>query len=207
MKKMYDRFTRAVDTRINNVRGSGLGLAVVKELTDYLNGTIEAESTQGKGTTFTLTFDCPIGEKDSEKKIEDETECSYRGLHLLVAEDNQLNYEVAEGILSLYGVKCDHAVNGKECVEMMEKAEPGTYQAILMDMQMPVMSGIEATRTIRDLESEYAKHIPIIGLTANAFESDVQKCLDAGMDAHFSKPFHADKLLEKISELTGESKK
>ena len=207
MKKMYDRFTRAVDTRINNVRGSGLGLAVVKELTDYLNGTIEAESTQGKGTTFTLTFDCPIGEKDSQKKTEDERVCSYRGLHLLVAEDNQLNYEVAEGILSLYGVKCDHAVNGKECVEMMEKAEPGTYQAILMDMQMPVMSGIEATRTIRNLDSEYAKHIPIIGLTANAFESDVQKCLDAGMDAHFSKPFHADKLLEKISELTGESKK
>ena len=201
MKKMYDRFTRAVDTRINNVRGSGLGLAVVKELTDYLDGTIKAESTLGKGTKFILSFDCPIGRKEREKKTEDEKECSYSGLHLLVAEDNQLNYEVAEVILSLYGVKCDHAANGKECVEMIEKTEAGTYDAVLMDMQMPVMSGIEATVAIRNLNSEYAKHIPIIGLTANAFETDVKKCLDAGMNAHFSKPFHANKLLEKISEL------
>lgn len=200
MKKMYDRFTRAVDTRINNVRGSGLGLAVVKELTDFLHGTVEAESTRGKGTTFTLTFDCPIGKESAGKNENEERKGCYSGMHLLVAEDNELNYEVAEGILSLYGVKCDRAVNGKECVEMLEKSKPGMYQAILMDMQMPVMSGIEATRAIRKLNSEYAKHIPIIGLTANAFESDVQKCLESGMDEHFSKPFHADKLLKKICE-------
>lgn len=206
MKKMYERFTRAIDTRINNVRGSGLGLAVVKELTGLLHGKIEAKSTLGKGTEFTLYFDCPMGKEEKKEGDISLQKSDYKGLHLLVAEDNQLNYEVAEGILSIYGVKCDHAVNGEECVKMLENSRPGTYQAVLMDMQMPVMSGIEATQAIRKMDSQYARNIPIIGLTANAFESDVEKCLCAGMDAHFSKPFHADRMLAKITELINAKK-
>ena len=205
MKKMYDRFSRAVDTRINDVRGSGLGLAVVKELVDVLHGTIDVHSTLGKGTSFKLSFDCKI--TDARMPSTKKETASYGNYHLLVAEDNELNYEVAQGILSLYGVSCERACNGLECVKKFEQAKPGTYQAILMDMQMPVMSGIEATYKIRALQKENAKEIPIIGLTANAFESDVQKCLSAGMNAHFSKPFHANELLATIEKIIQENKK
>ena len=199
MKHMYDKFSRAVDTRVNHVRGSGLGLSVVRELVDFLDGTIDAKSEPGKGTVFTVSFEISYcsGKAEKEKEVRITPELC-QGLHILVAEDNDLNYEVVEGMLAFYGITCEHAMNGAECVKMLSESPSGTFQAVLMDMQMPVMNGIEATRVIRLLEDTGIRNIPIIGLTANAFETDVQECITAGMNAHFSKPFDTEKLIAEI---------
>lgn len=198
MKEMYNRFSRAVDTRVNEIRGSGLGLSVVKELVELLGGKIDAESEPGKGTTFTLSFEFAYGEAlqtgEKEQVVNEENIC--RGMHLLMAEDNDLNYEVAEELLKMKGISCERAENGAVCLEKFLNAVPGTYDAILMDMQMPVMDGLEATRLIRQHDSSYAKKIPIIALTANAFNEDVNECLNAGMNVHLSKPFDIHKLLK-----------
>lgn len=198
MKDMYNPFSRAVDTRVNNVRGSGLGLSVVKELVDLMGGTIEVHSQIGKGTTFIVSFVLPYvkEQKTEEEKKQDILSLEKaKGMHLLVAEDNDLNYEVAEELLSMYGVTCDRAENGAVCVEKFKSAAPGTYSAILMDMQMPVMNGLEATRAIRLLERNISHKVYIIGLTANAFSEDVTACLKAGMNHHMAKPFDVEKLL------------
>ena len=205
MKEMYGKFNRAVDTRVNKVRGSGLGLSVVKQLTELLGGTIEAKSRPGVGTSFRLSFEF---EYTAEQKTEHEnaappdikeSERLCRGMHLLLAEDNDLNFEVEKELMALYGITCERAEDGEVCVEKFINAEPYTYDAILMDMQMPVMDGIEATTAIRNLSYPNAKSIPIIALTANAFNADVQKCLKAGMNEHLSKPFDVKKLLRLLS--------
>ena len=198
MSDMYNPFSRAVDTRVNTVRGSGLGLSVVKELVDLMGGHIEVQSQLGKGTTFTVTFTFSYIEDKKEIPAQDTEALSLekaKGLHLLVAEDNDLNYEVVEELLAMYGVTCDRAENGAVCVEKFRQAPEGTYDAILMDMQMPIMNGLEATRAIRLLERKEAKKIYIIGLTANAFTVDVSECLKAGMNLHMAKPFDVKKLL------------
>ena len=197
MKDMYNPFSRAVDTRVNNVRGSGLGLSVVKELVDLMGGTIEVHSQIGKGTTFLISFVIPYVKENhvTDEKKETLSLEKAKGLHLLVAEDNDLNYEVAEELLSMYGVTCERAENGSVCVEKFKNALPGTYDAILMDMQMPVMNGLDATRAIRLLERNTSHKVYIIGLTANAFSEDVTACLKAGMNHHMSKPFDVEKLL------------
>lgn len=198
MKDMYNPFSRAVDTRVNGVRGSGLGLSVVKELVDLMAGDIEVQSRLGQGTTFTVSFVFPYRETQKQPSRAESEAATFekaKGLHLLVAEDNDLNYEVAEELLAMYGVTCDRAENGATCVEKFRYAPEGTYDAILMDMQMPVMNGLEATRAIRLLERGEIRKIYIIGLTANAFTADVSDCLKAGMNQHMAKPFDVKKLL------------
>lgn len=201
MKNMYDKFNRAVDTRVNKVRGSGLGLSIVKELVDMMHGTIETESALGKGTTFRLAFTFPyLDDTENEAAPSKEPDVSdTRGMHLLVAEDNDLNYEVIEELLAMHEITCDHAKNGAECVEKFQTAAPGTYDLILMDMQMPVMDGVEAAKVIRSMDDPHGKTIPILAITANAFESDMKKCKDAGMNEHLSKPIDIQKLLEALS--------
>ena len=197
MKEMYNPFSRAVDTRVNQVRGSGLGLSVVKELVDLMKGHLKVESQLGKGTTFTVTIPVTYTKEEHERK-EEQGEKSFeavKGMHLLVAEDNELNYEVVKDLLDMYDISCERAENGSVCVEKFQSAPMGTYDAILMDMQMPVMNGLEATRSIRLLESGRAHKILIIGLTANAFTEDVRECLKAGMNYHMAKPFDVKQLL------------
>ena len=199
MRVMYDRFSRAVDTRLNKVRGSGLGLSIVKELIDLMGGHIEASSALGKGTTFKVTFELDYTDRKHEHKHECRIDGKYDeciGMRILVAEDNDLNYEIAEELLKLHGVICDHAENGQVCVNIFRESAPFYYSAILMDLQMPVMDGLRAARLIRSTDSDYARKIPIIALSANSFSEDVKASLDAGMDEHLSKPFDADKLLE-----------
>ena len=166
---------------------------------NFLDRTIDAKSEPGKGTVFTVSFEISYfsGKAEKEKEVRITPELC-QGLHILVAEDNDLNYEVVEGMLAFYGITCEHAMNGAECVKMLSESPSGTFQAVLMDMQMPVMNGIEATRVIRLLEDTGIRNIPIIGLTANAFETDVQECITAGMNAHFSKPFDTEKLIAEI---------
>ncbi len=203
MKEMYSKFSRAVDTRVNKVRGSGLGLTIVRELMELMQGTIHVQSTPGEGTCFKLTIPLTYLDPDAEpdkigqKKAPAEELC--KGMHLLVAEDNDLNYEVASELLALRDVTCDRAEDGAICVERFNTAQPFTYNAILMDIQMPVMDGLEATMAIRTLEHPQAKSIPIIAMTANAFTDDVNSCMAAGMNRHMSKPLNIDDLLEVLA--------
>lgn len=201
MKKMYNRFSRAVDTRVNKVRGSGLGLSLVKELVDLLGGTIAVKSQPGKGTEFTvvLTLEYVLDAAEEPPKPEQEDIPRCDGMHLLSAEDNDLNYEVEKELLEMYGVTCDRAENGAVCVQMFQNTAPGTYDAILMDMQMPIMDGIQATTAIRNLEQPDAQTIPIIALTANAFPADAQNCLAAGMNLHLTKPLNVSQLMRALS--------
>ena len=199
MEQMYSAFSRAVDTRVNKVRGSGLGLAIVKKIVDLMGGAIEAES---KGTTFRVTLDLPAAADDAETEEHTETAITLpeKPLTVLVAEYNDLNYEITAEQLRGYRVHCVRAVNGQDCLQRIEQAAPDEFDAILMDMQMPVMNGLEATAAIRKLDSETAKHIPIIALTANAYHEDIQKCLAAGMNAHLSKPINIDRAVRTIIE-------
>lgn len=197
MRVMFDRFSRAVDTRVNNVRGSGLGLSVVKELVTLLGGTIEVDSKLGRGTEFKLTFEAQfVGQQQPVSAGMDTHAMS--GMRLLIAEDNDLNYEVEETLLEMSGITCDRAENGAVCVEQFSE-QPDAYDAIIMDIQMPVMNGLEATRRIRGLGTDDAENIPIIALTANAFSSDVDACLVAGMNQHLAKPFELEKLLAALA--------
>ena len=200
MEQMYSAFSRAVDTRVNKVRGSGLGLAIVKKIVDLMGGAIEAESKVGKGTTFRVTLDLPAAADDAETEEHTETAITLpeKPLTVLVAEDNDLNYEITAEQLRGYRLHCVRAVNGQDCLQRIEQAAPDEFDAILMDMQMPVMNGLEATAAIRKLDTETAKHIPIIALTANAYHEDIQKCLAAGMNAHLSNPINIDRAVRTI---------
>ena len=201
MKHMYARFTRATDIRISNVNGHGLGLAIVKDLVDLLGGKIEVTSEVGKGTSFLVNFVLPVivNEDVQAKQQHFDYEADCRGMHLLVAEDNKLNYEVVSLLLAMHGITCERAIDGAMCVEKFLRVAAHTYDAILMDMQMPSMDGIMATRAIRQSSHPQADSIPIIAMTANAFSDDIKKCLDAGMQAHLSKPLNMPKLLWELS--------
>lgn len=201
MERMYEQFTRAVDTRVNSVRGSGLGLSIVKGIVDLMEGTIDARSAPGKGTTFCIRFEFPYVQEKELPLAENLEKLSVKNkMHLLVAEDNDLSYEVASQLLNSYGLSCDRAKNGKICVEQFRQTPEFYYQAILMDMQMPEMNGLEATEKIRSMNRADARSIPIIALTANAFKEDKERCLQAGMTEHLSKPLDIKKLVNVLYE-------
>lgn len=196
---MYDSFTRVADSRIDKIQGTGLGLAIVKRMVTLMNGTIDCVSAEGKGTTFTVRI--PLTAAASAPHLEAAAEgrnSDLTGVHILVAEDNEMNWEVISELLSAFGIRCDRAENGQRCVDLLRAAPPGTYDLIMMDVQMPVMNGREATRRIRADEREDLRRIPIMAMTADAFAEDVQMCVDAGMDAHVAKPIELDKVLSTI---------
>lgn len=194
-KQMYNSFTRAISTQVNQTQGSGLGLSIVRQMVDLMKGRITCDSVVGKGTVFTVSLDLPIADSQAQGTAAQGEECSdVTGLHLLVAEDNELNWEIIQVLLSEMGVSCQRAVNGQVCVEMLCAQPPGTYDAILMDIQMPVMNGIEACRQIRALPDGQRCRIPIIAMTADAFAEDVQVCLSSGMNGHLAKPIEVGKL-------------
>lgn len=200
MKHMYSRFSRATDIRTSYINGHGLGLAIVRELVEMLGGTITAYSRLGEGTSFCVQLRLPYGSENAEAALQVEqaaagSEAACRGMHLLIAEDNKLNYEVASLLLEMQGISCERAVDGADCLKKFTEAPARTYNAILMDMQMPVMDGLQATRAIRHSLHPEAKTIPIIAMTANAFSDDIRKCLDAGMQEHLSKPLDMKRLL------------
>lgn len=204
IKNMYSKFTRETDSRINKVPGYGLGLSIVKYLTDIMNGQIDVQSELGKGTTFTVTLKLPYLYENSKPSSDTMTLEDYSkicsGMNLLIAEDNDLNYEVIHELLKIHNITCEHAADGSICVEKIKSASPHTYDAILMDMQMPVMNGLYATTAIRNLDKTEAHSIPIIAMTANAFKEDIEKCLNAGMNKYLSKPVDIFKLLKVLSE-------
>ena len=197
--KIFDAFTQEDDTSTNKYGGSGLGMAITNSLIDMMGGTVEVTSKKGEGTTFVveLGFTPVDPEKAAAAKEEAAAEIgglTLEGRRILFAEDVDINAEILADILEMEGVESERAENGQAAVDMFAASEAGYYDAILMDMRMPVMDGLEATRKIRALDKEDARAIPIIALTANAFEEDVRRCLEAGMDAHLSKPIDPELL-------------
>ena len=182
--------------------GTGLGMAIAKNLVEKMGGTISLESKEGAGTTFVIRVPFRIDtDSDSKVKTGEKTEASIRGLHILLAEDNELNMEIAEFMLQNEGTEVTKAWNGQEVVELFRKSEPGEFDVILMDIMMPVMNGYEATKMIRSMDREDAKVIPIIAMTANAFTEDRLKAKEAGMNEHIAKPVDVELLVKVIHKL------
>lgn len=204
---IYDSFSRERNTTMGKVAGTGLGMAIVKELVTMMGGTIEVKSELGEGTTFTVTLDHKIAETrhDDRKEIASRKAAaeSLAGLHILLAEDNDLNAEIAMTLLEEAGLKVDRAADGIQCVSRIEKEPAGTYALILMDIQMPNMDGYKATETIRQLPDPKKAAIPIIAMTANAFEEDRKMALAKGMNGYIAKPIDPAKMLETIRHVLG----
>ena len=190
---IFDAFTRAESSMTNKIQGTGLGMAITKNLVEAMGGTIDVESELGQGSCFEVLIDLRIAEdrfvSSAEQAEKDEPAGNVlKGMRFLCAEDNELNAEILMELLKIEGAECTICENGKRVLEAFEQSAPGDYDMILMDVQMPVMNGYEATKAIRRSSHELAKTIPIIAMTANAFSEDIQHSLAAGMNAHVSKP-------------------
>ena len=236
LEHIFEPFTRENNTTASGIPGTGLGMAITKNLVDLMGGTISVESTPGAGSTFRVELELRYAEQPAAEAGHDEvgatsglsgasgasgaaetSEASgvngeaeisgasdvngLEGLKVLVAEDNDINAEILEELLSYEGVSCERTVNGQEAVERFRQNPPGRYDAVLMDVQMPVMNGYEAARAIRSLDRPDAKTIPIVAMTANAFADDVKNSMDAGMNAHLSKPINMAVVKETLEKL------
>lgn len=200
-KHIFEPFERERTSTVSKVEGSGIGMGIVKKLVGLMGGTVEVESKIGVGSTFTVTIPCRIASQEETQAKRDTTSSdkkSLSGTKILLAEDNDLNAEIAVELLQEEGCTVDRAKDGVECVDLLEKAANGTYQLILMDIQMPVMNGYDAAKKIRRMEDLPKADIPIIAMTANAFSEDKQAALDAGMNDHVSKPINMNILVPTI---------
>ena len=198
---IFDPFTRAEGSVTNKIQGTGLGMAITRNLVEAMGGTIDVESELGQGSCFEVLIDLRIAEDKSvsstvQEEKNEQNDNIFQGMRFLCAEDNELNAEILTELLKIEGAECTICENGEEILKTFEKSAPGDYDMILMDVQMPVMNGYEATKAIRRSSHELAKKIPIIAMTANAFSEDIQHSLAAGMNAHVSKPVEM-RVLEK----------
>ena len=198
---IFDPFTRAEGSVTNKIQGTGLGMAITRNLVEAMGGTIDVESELGQGSCFEVLIDLRIEEDRSvsstvQEEKNEQNDNIFQGMRFLCAEDNELNAEILTELLKIEGAECTICENGEEILKTFEKSAPGDYDMILMDVQMPVMNGYEATKAIRRSSHELAKKIPIIAMTANAFSEDIQHSLAAGMNAHVSKPVEM-RVLEK----------
>ena len=198
---IFDAFTREENSMTNKIQGTGLGMAITKNLVDSMGGIIDVESEPGQGSCFEVLIDLKIAEDRtaalaSQAEVDEQDGNILQGMRFLCAEDNELNAEILTELLKIEGAECTICENGEEILKTFEQSVPGDYDMILMDVQMPVMNGYEATKAIRRSSHELAKTIPIIAMTANAFSEDIQHSLAAGMNAHVSKPVEM-KVLEK----------
>ena len=205
--KIFEAFTREQNTTKSKIAGTGLGMSIVKKYVEMLGGTIDVESELGKGSTFTVTLKHRIADESyyMKKHIEETGTGSeiLEGKNILLAEDNNLNAEIAAAILERAGLKTERVEDGIQCVNRIEKMPAGTYDMILMDIQMPKMNGYKATQAIRNLPDKDKACIPIIAMTANAFEEDKRDAIAAGMNGHIAKPIQVDKLLSTLVEFWG----
>ena len=198
---IFDAFTRAESSLTNKIQGTGLGMAITKNLVEAMGGTIDVDSELGQGSCFEVLMDLKIAEDRTvalaaQEETDEQDGNILQGMRFLCAEDNELNAEILTELLKIEGAECTICENGEEILKAFEQSAPGDYDMILMDVQMPVMNGYEATKAIRRSSHELAKKIPIIAMTANAFSEDIQHSLAAGMNAHVSKPVEM-KVLEK----------
>jgi len=197
--RIFEPFSREETALVNGIAGTGLGMSITKTLIDLMGGVISVRSRKGEGSTFTVELRFRLADSGDMVQTVDEGkefEWALEGRHFLVVEDNEVNAEILVELLDMENATCEVAHNGQEAVNIFEKSKPGTYDAILMDVQMPVMDGYEATRCIRSGTHPEAGSIPIVALTANAFAEDVQKAIEAGMNTHIAKPVDIKKLRE-----------
>ena len=200
-KHIFEPFERERTSTVSKVEGSGIGMGIVKKLVGLMGGTVEVESKIGVGSTFTVTIPCRIASEDeiqAKREINPSDQKCLCGTRILLTEDNDLNAEIATELLQEEGCTVDRAKDGVECVDMLEKAANGTYQLILMDIQMPVMNGYDAAKKIRRMDDPQKADLPIIAMTANAFSEDKQAALDAGMNDHIAKPINMNVLVPTI---------
>ena len=199
-KHIFEPFAQEHTGSRTKFAGTGLGMPITKKLVEKMGGTITFESKEGVGTTFVLRIpfktDPDTDKREEQKEV---SEKSIKGLHILLAEDNELNMEIAEFMLQNEGAAVTKAWNGQEAVELFRKSRPGELDVILMDIMMPVMNGYEAAKTIRSMDREDAGRIPIIAMTANAFTEDRLRAKEAGMDEHIAKPVDAKLLIKAIN--------
>ena len=202
---IYEEFSREHSTTENKVPGTGLGLPIIKSMIELMGGSIQVESRQGIGTKFMidLSFDIALKEEvyGSEDTIESSAIHTIKGKRILLVEDNELNAEIAKTVLEDVGALITRAENGQQALELFKEKPAGTFDVILMDLMMPVMDGYTATRKIRELERSDAKTVPIIAMTANAFQEDAEKCIAVGMNAHLAKPLDIEKMKKTIKSI------
>ena len=195
---IFESFTREEKTTVNTVQGTGLGLAITARVVELMGGTISVKSKQGEGSEFTVELELEsLEEKEQVTETDSET-IDLTDCRVLLVEDNIVNAEIASMLLKQYGMVTEHAENGQVGYEMVRESEEGYYDAVLMDIQMPVMNGYESTAAIRSLDGEYYKSLPIIAMSANAYDEDVRACLKAGMNSHVAKPFKPEDLIEEL---------
>lgn len=204
-KRIFRSFEQATDMNPSKQQGTGLGLSISSRLIQMMGSNIQLDSEPGEGSTFSFAIPLELGES-MEEEIQ-EGEISFEGRRVLVVEDNELNAEIAMTLLEERGFQVDCVYNGAEAVERIRTTEPGTYDVILMDIMMPVMDGLEATRTIRDMEREDCHTIPIVAMSANAFDDDLKKSVECGMNGHLSKPVELDKLYRTLDSILSSGKK
>ena len=204
-KRIFDTFAREHNSTESKVMGTGLGMTIVKKLTDLLGGTITVKSKPGEGSEFTITMDMRIVQNPEEylakqQKEESAAECRLDGLRILLAEDNDLNAEIATAILQNLGAEVEVAEDGVKCIDMLQSHDADYYALILMDIQMPNLNGYEAAKRIRALSDTAKANIPIVAMTANAFDEDRKAAFAAGMNGHVAKPLDVKKLAQVIVE-------
>ena len=192
---IFESFTREERTTVNRIQGTGLGLAITAKIVEMMGGTISVKSKLGEGSEFTVELELEPLETDSPANAGNSESIDLAGHRILLVEDNAINAEIARMILEQYGAEVQQAENGKTGLEALQEKGPGYYDAVLMDIQMPVMNGFEATKAIRALGGAYATALPIIAMSANAYDEDVRDCLAAGMNGHIAKPFNPDELM------------
>lgn len=200
VKRAFDMFSQENETSRSKYEGSGLGLAIAKKIADKLGGTIEIQSQKEKGTTVLITLTFKIGERIETEKPYVQGEVSLEGLRVLVAEDNELNMEIARYMLEENGMQVEGAVDGMDAVKKFQNSEPGYYDVICMDIMMPNLNGWDAARKIRTMKRADAEKIPIIAMSANAFTEDIIKSRISGMDQHVAKPLDMNQLRNVLKE-------
>lgn len=196
--RAFEPFTQESDTARTHYMGTGLGLSIVKEFVSKMGGTITLSSQKGVGTRFTITIPFTIDHASQEAETASQSPVSLSGLHVLLAEDNELNREIALYLLEKEGMEITTCENGAEAVKVFRESPLGYYDLILMDIMMPVMGGYEASRRIRSLPRRDASLIPIFAMTANAFQDDIEKSHKSGMNEHLTKPLHTKTMLDAI---------
>ncbi len=200
---IWDAYSRENTEFVQKTQGTGLGMAIVKNIVNLMNGTVDIKSKPGEGSEFIIVLPMEPAVKDGdavcEEKISDALKRDYSGIKLLIVDDTLTNLRLCEKVLEKYGFEVMTTDNGIGAVEIVRNSKPGDIDMILMDVLMPVMDGLEATRRIRAMDDPYLSRIPILAMTANAFASDVQEALNAGMNDHIPKPFRKEELISKIS--------